>query len=88
MLEGHSAAVGIADIINRKLAEARDTLIERNLRNRLVNCALTSKRSRQIRVVDELPNEVFRALLAQKKEFVFAAGRGVEEGESTKQGDM
>ena len=68
----------IAAIVKRKLDQARDQLIDRNLRNKLVNCPLTSKRSKQIRVVDELPDEVFRGLLSQKREFTFAAGRGVE----------
>lgn len=66
----------IAKIIKRKLDQARDQLIDRNLRNRLVNCPLTSKRSKQVRVVDELPDQVFNSLLAQKKELTFAAGRG------------
>jgi very-short-patch-repair endonuclease len=69
----------VADLIKRKLDEARDTLIERNLRNKLVNCALASKRSRQIRVVDEVADEVFRALLGPKREFVFGAARSASE---------
>ena len=71
----------IAEIVKRKLEQARDQLIDRNLRNKLVNCPLTSKRSKQIRVVDELPDEVFKGLLAQKREFTFAEGRGVESAE-------
>jgi len=77
----------ITDLVKRKLHEARDTLIERNLRNRLVNCPLTSTRSRQIRVVDEVPDEVFRALLSQKREFVFAPGRGLQEDDGIEQAD-
>lgn len=79
-VEEHTNSV--ADVVKHRLNEARDTLIERNLRNKLVNCLLTSKRSRQIRVVDEIPDEVFRALLG-KREFVFSAGRGIAEEEAS-----
>lgn len=72
------ADITVSDIIKRKLDQARDQLIERNLRNKLVNCALTSKRSRQVRVVDELADQVFRILLHQKREMTFAPGRGVQ----------
>lgn len=72
----------VARIVRRKLHEARDTLIDRNLRNKLVNCPLKSGRARHIRVVDESPDEVFRSLLGGKREFVFAAGRGVDEPRS------
>ena len=68
----------IADLIREKLAQARNQLIERNLRNKLVNCALTSKRSKQVRVVDEITDEVFKTLLVSKREMTFAPGRGVE----------
>jgi very-short-patch-repair endonuclease len=69
-------------IVQRKLLEARDTLIDRNLRNKLVSCPLKSGRARQIRVVDEVPDEVFRSLLGLKREFGFAAGRGITEAAS------
>lgn len=67
----------VADLVKQKLEQARTQLIERNLRNKLVNCALTSKRARQIRVVDELTDEIFRKLLAQKREMTFGPGRGL-----------
>src|ERR1700680_2499281 len=79
-------ATSVADIVRRKLDQARHQLIERNLRNKLVNCALTSKRSHQVRIVDELPDEVLKILLAQKRDMTFASGRGVameQEGEDT-----
>ena len=68
----------VADLVRDKLAQARDQLIERNLRNKLVNCALTSKRSKQVRVIDELSDEVFKTLLLDKKEMSFAPGLGVQ----------
>jgi very-short-patch-repair endonuclease len=82
--ESSEAAYTVADIVRRKLDQARHQLIERNLRNKLVNCALTSKRARQVRVVDEVADEVFKTLLVQKREMTFAPGRGVaseEDGE-------
>ncbi len=66
----------------RRLEEARLTLIERNLRNKLVNCPLTSRRSRQIHVVDELSDEIFSGLLGGKRQYTFAAGRGVADEDS------
>lgn len=80
-MDPSKAATTVADIVRGKLESARHQLIERNLRNKLVNCALTSKRSKQIRVVDELADEIFKILWAQKKEMTFAAGRGVESEE-------
>lgn len=72
----------VARIVQRKLNEARDTLIDRNLRSKLLNCPLKSGRARHVRIVDEIPDEVFRGLLGAKREFVFAAGRGVDEPHS------
>jgi very-short-patch-repair endonuclease len=83
-MESSEAAHTVADIVRRKLDQARHQLIERNLRNKLVNCALTSKRARQVRIVDELTDEVFKTLLVQKREMTLAPGRGVaaeEDGE-------
>jgi len=45
---------------------ARTQLIERNLRKKLVNCGLTSKRAQQVRLVEELPDEAFKKLLAER----------------------
>ena len=65
-MDPSETAPTVADLVRRKLDQARHQLIERNLRNKLVNCALTSKRSHQVRIVDELPDETFKTLLAQK----------------------
>jgi hypothetical protein len=81
------AATTVADIVRRKLAQARHQLIERNLRNKLVNCALTSKRSKQVRVVVGLADEAFKTLLVQKREMTFAPGRGVESEENGEDSD-
>ncbi len=77
-MDPSEAASTVADIVRRKLEQARHQLIERNLRNKLVNCALTSKRSKQVRIVDELADETFKTILVQKREMTFAPGRGVE----------
>ena len=69
----------VVDLIRRKLEQARDQLVDRNLRNRLVNCPLTSTRSKQVRVVDEVADHVFTALAAQKKQLAFAPGRKNEQ---------
>src|ERR1700730_12199082 len=85
-MDPSEAATTVADIVRRKLEQARHQLIERNLRNKLVNCALTSKRSKQVRIVDEVADETFKTLLVQKREMTFAPGRGVEseeDGEDT-----
>ena len=50
-------AGALKERILRELTKAQDALIERNLRNKLVNCSLTSKRARQIRVVGGQPDE-------------------------------
>jgi very-short-patch-repair endonuclease len=71
------AGTTIADIVRRKLEQARHQLIERNLRNKLVNCALTSRRAQQVRIVDELADEVFKTLIVHKREMTFAPGRGL-----------
>lgn len=85
--ESSEAAHTVADIVRRKLDQARHQLIERNLRNKLVNCALTSKRSRQVRIVDEVADEVFKTLLVQKREMTFAPGRGLASGEDGEDAD-
>jgi len=76
-MDPSETATTVADLVRRKLDQARHQLIERNLRNKLVNCALTSKRSHQVRIVDELADEAFKILLAQKRDMTFAPGRGV-----------
>ncbi len=85
-MDPSETAPTIADLVRRKLDQARHQLIERNLRNKLVNCALTSKRSHQVRIIDELPDEAFRTLFAEKRDMTFAPGRGVaseDEGDHT-----
>jgi len=51
----------------RKLGSGPHQLIERNLRNKLVTAPSPSKRSKQIRIVDELADEISRSMLGQRK---------------------
>lgn len=77
----------IADLVRHKLSAARDQLIDRNLRNKLVNCQLTSKRAKQIRVVDEIADQVFASLVGQKRELTFAAGRAASAADRDEEAD-
>lgn len=45
------------------LEAARDKLLDRSLRNKLINAPLTSSRARHVRIFDELSDEVWRILL-------------------------
>ena len=46
------------------LEAARDKLLDRSLRNKLINTPLTSSRARHVRIFDELSDEVSRILLS------------------------
>src|ERR1700726_3355913 len=85
-MDPSEAAQTVGAIVRRKLEQARHQLIERNLRNKLVNCALTSKRSHQVRVVDGLADETFGTLLVQKRDLTFAPGRGLESEDQVQDG--
>src|SRR5204863_2886906 len=54
------------------LNAARSKLLERSLRNKLISTNLISQRARQIRVIDELSDEVL-AILRSGKAMTFAA---------------
>ena len=61
---------------------ARDKLLDRSLRNRLVHTSIDSTRARQVRVIDALSATTF-SMLASGKAMTFAAARGqieVEDG--------
>lgn len=57
--------------ILKRLAEARDRLVDRNLRNKLINTSLKNTRSKNIRIWDELSDQVFTCLLSEKKSMTF-----------------
>jgi hypothetical protein len=54
---------------------ARDRLLDRSLRNKLINTPLKSSKARQVRVFDEMSDQVF-ARLRGGGDFTFIHGRG------------
>lgn len=52
--------------MQKYLAEARDRLIDRNLRNKLINTSLQSSRTSNLRIWGELSDQVFECLVAKK----------------------
>ena len=59
------------DRVLRRLNDARDKLVDRNLRNKLIHTSLKNNRSRHLRIWDELSDQVFSCLLEQKKSMGF-----------------
>ena len=57
--------------IRNRLAEARDRLVDRNLRNKLINTSLKTSRTRSLRIWDELSDQIFECLVAQKINMTF-----------------
>lgn len=55
----------------RKLADARNKLVDRNLRNRLISTPLESSRTKSLRVWDSESEKIFTTLLSQKKQMTF-----------------
>ncbi|MBI5657838.1 MAG: DUF4011 domain-containing protein [Geobacter sp.] len=58
----------MSDFVNNALARVRSKLLDLTRRNRLLNY---KESARSIRVVDELPDEVFRILVQDEKEMQF-----------------
>lgn len=70
--------ITIGDLVREKLGHARNQLIERNLRNKLVNCALTSTKTieqtntrtnamqRRLRLVEQLGPQESATLLRRR----------------------
>ena len=65
----------LSDTMQTALELARDRLLDRSLRNRLINTPLKSGKARQVRIFDELSDQVF-ARLRSRAAFTFAHGRG------------
>jgi len=57
--------------ITAYLADARSKLVDRNLRNKLINTSLQSSRSSNLKIHDELSNQIFECLLSNKKAMTF-----------------
>ncbi len=80
--EGRANTGGLlADTMQAALELARDNLLDRSLRNKLISTPLKSTKARQVRVFDELSDQVF-ARLRSRSAFTFTAGRaGGEEAD-------
>jgi len=72
---------GVSARLARALDAARSKLLERSLRNKLVNTNLTSPRARQVRVVDERSDNVFE-ILRGGKAMAFAPTKRAVDGEA------
>jgi len=55
----------------RKLADARNKLVDRNLRNRLISTPLESDRTKSLRVWASESEQIFSTLLSQKRQMTF-----------------
>ena len=66
-----SALSRSVQLITQRLLKARDKLIDRNLRNRLISTPLESTRIKAIRVFGESSDQVFVSLFTQKKQMSF-----------------
>jgi len=55
----------------RKLADARNKLVDRNLRNRLISTPLESSRTKSLRVSGGESEQIFTIMLSQKKQMTF-----------------
>jgi hypothetical protein len=64
----------VSETMQAALKLAQDRLLDRSLRNKLINTPLKSTKARQVRIYDELSDQVF-ARLRSKGAFTFTAGR-------------
>lgn len=71
----------------RRLADARNRLIDRNLRNRLISTPLESARTKSIRVFGELSDQVFSTLVSAKRPMRFVPLDDGSNGESASETD-
>lgn len=62
----------VSTSMKKAIALAKDRLLDRSLRNKLINTPLVSSKARQVRVFDEVSQQVFRHLQS-KKAFQFVA---------------
>jgi very-short-patch-repair endonuclease len=77
------AATPLSRVI-RKLADARNRLVDRNLRNRLISTPLESSRTKSLRVWASTSDQVFQVLQSQKKQMTFLpVPDGSEESEDS-----
>ncbi|HWA50040.1 MAG TPA: DUF4011 domain-containing protein, partial [Dongiaceae bacterium] len=84
-------ATSPSDILFAKLERGRTELLDLSTRNRLIHTPRGAK-IKSIEIIDELSSEVFRLLVAEGKNLVFAAGRKAAEADAdaskdTEEGD-
>ncbi len=65
----------------KALESARDRLLDRSLKNKLISTPLESSKARQVRVFDEISDQVF-SHLRSKRFFTFSAAKSVKKGEN------
>ena len=70
----------LADTMQSALELARDRLLDRSLRNKLINTPLKWSKARQVRVFDERSDRVF-ARLRSRGVLTFTHGRGDDSGD-------
>lgn len=66
------------------LEAARNKLLDRSLRNKLIHTNVASSKARQIRIIDELSDEIFKILRAGKP-MTFVAGSASRSGDEREQ---
>jgi len=69
--DGEGGQSASAQIIQQRLVKARDRLIDRNLRNRLISTPLESTRAKAIRVFEGSSDRVFESIFALKRSMCF-----------------
>ena len=67
------ASPGLAPGMSRALEALRQNLLDVGKRNKLINSPIDKNRGKQLSVVDELSDEVFKILYLQGKKMTFAA---------------
>jgi len=78
MGNGHSGVKQVEFEIKRELHKARQRLLDLTLRNRLLN--FKSMERRTIKVINEIPNEVFDILVLQERVMQFRPSEKPAEG--------
>lgn len=89
-VEQQTTPVREETLVSRSIAKAleiaRDRLLDRSLRNKLINTPLQSSKARQVRCFDELSDQVF-SHLRSKQAFSFLPGKAGSAQESGESGE-
>ena len=68
----------MSDPIDAQITRSRRELLDLTARNRLINTPLTRSRSSRLDVTDELSSEVFRIVVAERREMAFLSDEKAE----------